>query len=350
MSQAEAPGAPEITLPPEPSRVRVFAASAAAVLRKESRWRMRGRRAFVIVAVYVALLALFELLVARMLYDQAAMRVELDGGLGRLPGGLASTSVATGIGQVLFGAVLSLQMLLVMFLAPALASGAISMEREKQTYELLLATPVSTLGLIIGKLFASLAYVFLLIAASVPLMALVFVFGGIAPEDVVRAYVLLCATAIGLGAIGLFMSALVKRTQVATAVSLVIVLLLSVGSVVAYGFIVSSSQRFDGDGFVRGQAPEAMLLLNPVVAVIDIGCTAIPESGFTCAIIAGIASPDGNIDLAQPPRDSFWPRSAIAYLVVGVVLTLATTQLIAGSRRVRRRRAPPAASEATIAP
>jgi hypothetical protein len=43
--------------------------------------------------------------------------------------------------------------------------------------------------------------------------AVVFVFGGVGPDDVIRGYIVLFATAFGLGAFGLFCSSLVKRTQ-----------------------------------------------------------------------------------------------------------------------------------------
>ena len=106
-------------------------------------------------------------------------------------------------------------------LAPAFTTGAISLEREKQTLDMLVTTPLSTLGMVIGKLFSALAYVFLLILASLPLASLVFVFGGVGPEDLIRAYAFLFALAFGMGAIGLFVSALVKRTQTATVVTFV---------------------------------------------------------------------------------------------------------------------------------
>ena len=109
-------------------------------------------------------------------------------------------------------------------LAPAFTTGAISLEREKQTLDMLITTPLSTLGMVIGKLFSALTYVFLLILASIPFASLVFVFGGVGPEDLLRAYAFLFALAFGMGAIGLFISAVVKRTQTATVVTFVIVL------------------------------------------------------------------------------------------------------------------------------
>ena len=60
-----------------------------------------------------------------------------------------------------------------------------------------------------------------------PADGLVFVFGGVGPEDLLRAYVLLFALAFGMGAIGLFISALVKRTQTATVLTFVVVLVLT---------------------------------------------------------------------------------------------------------------------------
>ena len=79
---------------------------------------------------------------------------------------------------------------------PAMTAGAISLEREKQTLELLVTTPLGTLALVLGKLFSALTYVFLLILASIPLASIVFTFGGVGPEDLVRGYVFLFALAV----------------------------------------------------------------------------------------------------------------------------------------------------------
>jgi hypothetical protein len=51
----------------------------------------------------------------------------------------------------------------------------------------------------------------------------------------------------------------------------------------------------------------------------------------------GVAVPEQNPQ-AQSfgfPRDTFWPRSALAFVVIGVVLTLISTQLVAPTRRFR---------------
>ena len=144
--------------------------------------------------------------------------------------GGSSAFATAAIGQGIFAALLMLETLLVVFLAPMSTAGAISLEREKQTLEMLAATPITSAAIVFGKLVSALVYVWLLIAASIPLTAVVFVFGGVAPEDLVRGYLVLVVTALGFGSFGLFCSSIVKRTQAATAITIFGVLGLSIGT------------------------------------------------------------------------------------------------------------------------
>ena len=192
-------------------------------------------------------------------------------------------ALSASIGHALFSGSCCFETLLVLVLAPAFTTGAICSEREKQTLDLLVTTPLSTLGIVVGKLVSALAYVLLLIVASVPLMALVFVFGGVGPEDVLRAYVLLFALAFGMGAIGLFLSALVRRTQAATVLDVdrragarrwarsPVHALWSV-----LGTTTSRSQTGITTVRTPNRAPEALLWLNPLVGAMDLICTTAP--------------------------------------------------------------------------
>ena len=181
------------------ARLRALGSGITAVGVKELRGRMRGRRAFVILTFYLLFLAGFawawELIAERAYGSSARSRVA------------PRRSRRRSIGQEVFGALVIVETLLVVFLAPAFTSGAISLEREKQTLDMLAATPISSLAIVVGKLLSALAYVFLLIVASIPLTAIVFVFGGVGPDDVLRGYVVLFVSAIGLGSLGLFISA-----------------------------------------------------------------------------------------------------------------------------------------------
>lgn len=202
--------------------IRSLAAGIVAVGVKELRGRMRGRRAFVILTIYLLFLAGFawawELIAERAYGNTGAF------------GGSSAAFASALIGQEIFGALLIIETLLVVFLAPAFTAGAISLEREKQTLDMLTATPISSLAIVIGKLLSALTYVFILIIASIPLTAMVFVFGGVGPDEVLRGYIVLFASAIGLGALGLFISALMQRTQAATVVTFFGVMALTMGS------------------------------------------------------------------------------------------------------------------------
>ena len=328
--------------PPEPSAWESLRASIAGIIAKEARWRMRGRRAFVVVTVYLCLLALLVFLVYQSILTAAIFASQFSNGGGfssGTPSDFVPGSVSATVGQGVFTVILVLQTLLTVLIAPAMTSGSVSTEREKQTLDLLITTPVSTLGMVAGKLFSSLAYLFLLIASSVPLMSIVFAFGGIAPDDVVRAYILLFASAIGLGSIGLFMSALFKRSQVATALTYVVVFGILIGGISVHTWMFAGSQFDENGDFIpvaqRRLAPELLLWFNPFVADLDVMCTAVPDAyGITCSYPASITGQE--FDPSRPPRDQYWPRSALALVLLGTVLTVASTQLIAPSRRFRR--------------
>jgi ABC-type transport system involved in multi-copper enzyme maturation permease subunit len=344
-----------------PGRARTFLTTIRAVLTRELRWRMRGKRAFVIATVAVLFLG-FIVFAITSLMTQAAMdeaRLRLLGGFddGRFGGaadlqlGAVSGEAAARIGQTIYGGVLGVLTTLTLLVAPALASGVISSEREKQTMELLVTTPVSTLGMLVGKLISSLAYVLLLLIASLPLMAVVFAFGGVAPEDVLRAYVVILAIAFGSAALGLFLSALIGRTQIATVVAYLILFALVVGTFALHAYLVAMSYRDDVVERPRERAPAAMLLLNPLVTDIDLMCNAVPDVGVFCSYIAQVQGVEDNgRDL---PPNAFWPRSVLAFIVTGIVLVLLSTQLISPSRRWRawrRVKAPPADPPATAQP
>ena len=339
---------------------------------KELRGRMRGRRAFVILTIYLLLLGGFAWMV------ELIMERTYSFGFG----GNGSYATAA-IGQGIFAALLMLETLQVAFLAASSTAGAISLEREKQTLELLVVTPITSMAIVLGKLLSALVYVWLLIAASIPLTAVVFVYGGVAPEDVVRGYLVLIVTALGLGSFGLFCSSLVRRTQAATAITIFGVLAMTIGSVFILIFwqAMAPPQQFDqttGQPIAqpeRGRPPEAIAYLNPFLAEVDVLCGTETSFGGWCSIENSLLQIQDNTvfqgqggavplpaplvepaikggvvmqpDVAFAPiaapafgegREAFWPKSVLAWLVVSIVLLLLTAQFVSPTRRWRLRR------------
>jgi ABC-type transport system involved in multi-copper enzyme maturation permease subunit len=284
-------------------RLSNFWSGISAVGIKELRGRMRGRRAFVVVTIYLLLLSLLAFAVYVYLKQTAVSSggtTIIDPGFGRpgiplAPDGTVTssgTALSAAIGHAMFGALLAVETLLIMVLAPAFTTGAISLEREKQTLDLLVTTPLSTLGMVVGKLISALSYVFLLIIASIPLASLVFVFGAVGPEDLVRGYLVLFATAFGMGALGLFMSALTKRTQTATVLTYVLVLVLTVGTVALHQFWLVAARRPSTSSLVitgrPAGTPEALLYLNPFAADADLVCTTAPGPDHLCEYMSQV--------------------------------------------------------------
>jgi ABC-type transport system involved in multi-copper enzyme maturation permease subunit len=324
--------------------VRAVGTGVAAVSVKELRGRMRGKRAFVIMTAYLLLIAGFAWMI------ESLTERTFTSGFG------GSFSASAEIGRGMFLGIITLLTIVTLILAPASTAGAISLEREKQTLDLLVTTPISSLAIVLGKLLSALIWIFLLLLASIPIVSLVFTFGGVAPEDVVRAYLVLFVTAICYGAMGLFVSALVKRTQAATIINLVLVIALTAGTTFIFVFWVVMTgsggvfpdQPRRGEGFLESlvkRPPEALEWWNPFVAQVDVMCGTETGFGASCQIIAGVTGNDqgafndvnGNGNFG-PKRDSYWPRSLAAMAITALILILASVQLVSPTRRWRIRR------------
>ncbi len=349
------------------------ASGIAAIGVKELRGRMRGRRAFVIVTLYLGLLGGFAWMVATLIAQSYTTGF-----------GGSSAFASAAVGQGIFAALLMLETLQVAFLAPSSTAGAISLEREKQTLDLLVTTPITTVAIVFGKLLSTLVYVFLLIAASIPLMAMVFVYGGVSPEDVLKGYIVLIATAIGLGSFGLLCSSLVKRTTAATAITIFGVLSVTIGTIfvlvfwTAMGGFDSNGNRKPGPLGIR--SPEVLAYLNPFVAQADVLCgtetnfgsgwcggvsalvptddgviftgNAVPAVPAGPTVIQGVVVDGKGVAVDQfgrpldaapvqafgPARDRIWPRAVATWLILSVVFLTLSVQLISPTRRWRLRR------------
>lgn len=168
---------------------------------KELRGRMRGRRAFAVLTLYLALLSGVIALVY-LVYASGA-------------NGVGSTAARTA-GKGLFAAVLAVQVFLVVFIGPAFTAGAISGERERQTFDLLKTTLLSAESVVLGKLISALSYVFLLVLVSIPLQSIAFLLGGLSLTELLLSQLLILIAAVTYALYGLWCSATMRTTLAAT--------------------------------------------------------------------------------------------------------------------------------------
>ena len=105
-------------------------------------------------------------------------------------------------GSILFQILAPLQLALVLFLSALRSAGAIAQEKDRQTLILLLMTRMNNHELVLGKLLASLLYVFVMIVAAIPVFMLIVLFGGVSFAQVARVMAVTCATALAAGSLG----------------------------------------------------------------------------------------------------------------------------------------------------
>ena len=181
------------------------------VMVKEVRGRMRGIRGFAIITVFLTLMSFFTM----MLY------------LLRVPqGGVVVTGE---LGRLLFIGVLFIELMLIIFIVPALTAGAITSERERKTYDLLQMTLVSKSTFVVGKLQSALGYIALLLLSAIPLQSIAFLFGGVSEAELLLALIALAVSALALGAFGMFFSSITERTLAATIRTYTVALAITVG-------------------------------------------------------------------------------------------------------------------------
>jgi ABC-2 type transport system permease protein len=285
------------------------------IIVKELRSRMRGVRAFatltgVLLVLGVVSYALYRIVLSTMRYSSAPLSPQ--------------------VGQALFTALAFLELMMVCSITPAITAGAISGEREKLTYEMLLATPLRPSSILWGKLVSALGYVFLLIFAAVPMASLVFTFGGVTPRDMIKALVILVTVAVTLGVLGLFMSAWLGRTGRATVLSYLVVLALLIGPLLVYVLV----------GVMRqAEPPRWILVPNPMSALFSAMTPATPGpsvDGFFFGLSMGLsgnlsALSGGQVGIPRPLYHYTLPL----YGAMTLALFLLSTRLIQPARRWR---------------
>lgn len=137
--------------------------------------------------------------------------------------------------------VAAVEFAMLLFIMPAVAAGSISGERERQTFNILLSTQTTPRQIIRGKMMASLSNMFLILIASFPVIALVFVYGGITWKDLLFLFSHFIITALLTAGIGLFCSALFRRTILSAAASYGATALLVGGTYAVNQFALSIS-------------------------------------------------------------------------------------------------------------
>lgn len=181
---------------------RLFAQFAPLpVFMKETRSRMRGARTPLIVFAVTIFTCFVGVLVMTPRWPEPSSDpVEMH-------------RVLAEIGpQVLF-VLFVMQLISALVVVPGVAAGSFSLERERQSFDLLLLTPLTNANLAAGKLLSAVSFVGLLNLCALPLMGLAFYLGGVSPGQFLYGEALLLATFLAVGAVSVYASTWFLRTS-----------------------------------------------------------------------------------------------------------------------------------------
>jgi ABC-2 type transport system permease protein len=219
------------------------------VLNKEIKLRLRSLKSFMGILFYLAALGLVAIgfiYITMMNSRNGYIRPEES--------------------RMMFMVLSMVQLGLILFMTPGLTAGVISGERERQTLSMLLTTEQSSTSIILSKLVSSVAFLFLMISASLPLYSIVFLYGGVSPGIMLGTFGIYAITIITIGSIGILFSTILKKTIVSMIATYGVALFLTAGT----GFLTLFTMSAILMGNQTNAAPYFMIMSNPAFALITI--------------------------------------------------------------------------------
>jgi ABC-type transport system involved in multi-copper enzyme maturation permease subunit len=164
------------------------------IFNKELRVASRQRRSYVLRFAYVGVLTIFV---------AGTWFAYIGDGRGS---GLYQTSRLATVGQMTVVALIWFQFIAAQLAALLLFSDALSSEVRKRTLPILAVTPLGGMQIVGGKLAAGLLPIVMLLAVSLPLLALVRVFGGVPWDYIVSGVSITFSAVVFAGALHLLAS------------------------------------------------------------------------------------------------------------------------------------------------
>ncbi|MEQ8222360.1 MAG: hypothetical protein ABRQ37_08680 [Candidatus Eremiobacterota bacterium] len=140
------------------------------------------------------------------------------------------------MGKFILTALFVIQFILIALINPSFTCGAISGEKERKTYELLVTTLLSPVDIIFGKVLHSVSYCFLFILSSLPVTCTVFFIGGVSPTEIIILYVVLFMSVIFFSLFGIYYSARFSSTNAAIRTTYVVIFIF--GSFLVYAPVI----------------------------------------------------------------------------------------------------------------
>jgi ABC-type transport system involved in multi-copper enzyme maturation permease subunit len=258
------------------------------LLAKELTETAARRRTYVVRFVYAALLfAFFALITPRWVWRTNA-----------------SAYAAMGEGRRMFTAILVLQFFGIALFLPAMMCGRITSEKERDSLVLLFLTELRPWKIVIEKYIGGLVPMLSFLLLAMPLAAIAYAFGGVAPEQLAAGIYVLLLGALQVGAIALACSAWFRTTVGAFVGTYIFGALFYLGPVLALA-LFRMATRWD-----LGPGPDDVFFIHFPPALMDYADSRSSENIVVCSLPA-VASIIVFLTLARVflVRRAFLPES-----------------------------------------
>ena len=289
--------------------------------------RMRSFKTLLIAAAYVVVMLAVTLLI-----------------MGRIFGNEATFhSIRNSV--TCYQAQMVTQFILILLIAPAMTSGAIAGERERQTLELLLVTNTRSFRIVIGKAMESFAMLALLIVCGFPVMCLTMIAGAVTLPQILIGELFLLLIAFAAVSVGVFSSTLARSTVASGVISYLI--LLAIGGLTLIPLIMDfpvevTSVVYDTSSLAALAPGDALKMISPVLLC---------NPGY--ALIALLHGQTGMLTSVMEYRDTgrllcefrLMDKAGgetLALISCGIILVLAVLLLLAAGFLLRKNSLKPA--------
>jgi ABC-type transport system involved in multi-copper enzyme maturation permease subunit len=185
---------------------------------------------------------------------------------------------------------------------PAFSAGAISGERERETYDMVHSTLLSPFSIIFSKVLASAGYVLLLMAASAPAVCVLYLLGGVAFGSLLRCYAVTFTAIVTAALICLAQSMRSRRTAHAVLRGILLVIFWNGGLLILLWLLAAVLHELTGWPGYQGLEPIGYLSfgLSPYLGIANellpddfrfIGPSTppgFPRLSSTCMMVSGL--------------------------------------------------------------
>ena len=167
------------------------------------------------------------------------------------------------------------QLIILGVIVPVRTASSISGEKERQTFDIMMTTGMTPFSVILGKVMTAIVQSMLFIAASLPIMALSFVVGGMSWGYLFWFFAIALLVSFFSASIGIFCSSLCKRSVSAVIMSYgfyILFFLVTAVPAILYGIYSVNLLYANGVASSRysyGENAYLPLMLNPAVYLIE---------------------------------------------------------------------------------